>query len=141
MRMGVGDRLAPAVFILPAVLVVLAMSIFPLLVSLYLSLTRFKLVSGGWTFDYIGLLNYKKLLVGSQQFHFLGKLAPLSPVAWVVMAVVAGVYYWRARTEERHLSADPAYRDYAGWMERNAPLPRLARHLGRRPGPAAVPAE
>ncbi|HEX8263660.1 MAG TPA: isoprenylcysteine carboxylmethyltransferase family protein, partial [Allosphingosinicella sp.] len=42
-----------------------------------------------------------------------------------IMGVVAGVYYWRARTEERHLSADPAYRDYAEWMERNAPLPRL----------------
>ena len=58
-----------------------------------------------------------------------------------VMALVAGVYYWRARTEERHLSADPAYRDYAAWMERNAPLPQLLRLLGRRSGPAAVPAE
>jgi protein-S-isoprenylcysteine O-methyltransferase Ste14 len=58
-----------------------------------------------------------------------------------VMALVAGVYYWRARTEERHLSADPAYRDYAAWMERNAPLPKLLRLLGRRSGPAAVPAE
>jgi protein-S-isoprenylcysteine O-methyltransferase Ste14 len=59
-----------------------------------------------------------------------------------VMALVAGVYYWRARTEERHLSADPDYREYAEWMERNAPLPRLGRLLGRRPGPAAaVPAE
>lgn len=58
-----------------------------------------------------------------------------------VLAVVAGVYYWRARTEERHLSADPAYRDYAEWMERNAPLPRLIRLLSRRPALAAVPAE
>jgi protein-S-isoprenylcysteine O-methyltransferase Ste14 len=58
-----------------------------------------------------------------------------------VMGLVAGVYYWRARTEERHLSADPAYREYAEWMERNAPLPRLFRLLRRRPSPAAVPAE
>ena len=58
-----------------------------------------------------------------------------------VMALVAGVYYWRARTEERHLSADPAYREYAEWMERNAPLPRLRRLLTRRPAPTAVPAE
>jgi len=58
-----------------------------------------------------------------------------------VMALVAGIYYWRARTEERHLSADPAYRAYAGWMERNGPLPRLLRFLSRRPAPAAVPAE
>jgi protein-S-isoprenylcysteine O-methyltransferase Ste14 len=58
-----------------------------------------------------------------------------------VMAVVAGVYYWRARTEERHLSADRAYRDYAEWMERNGPLPRFLRFLSRRPAPASVPAE
>jgi hypothetical protein len=57
------------------------------------------------------------------------------------MALVAGIYYWRARTEERHLSADPAYREYAEWMERNAPLPRLVRLLGRRPATVAVPAE
>ena len=30
-----------------------------------------------------------------------------------VLAMVSGVYYWRARTEEQHLSADPAYVDYA----------------------------
>ena len=79
---GRGERLAPAVFILPAVLIVLAMSIFPLIVSLYLSLSRFKLAKGGFTVDFIGTLNFQKLLFGSQQFHFLGKLVPLSPVAW-----------------------------------------------------------
>lgn len=58
-----------------------------------------------------------------------------------ILGLVTAVYYWRARTEERHLSADPAYREYAAWMERNAPLPRLVRLLSRRPSPAAVPAE
>lgn len=58
-----------------------------------------------------------------------------------LMAAVAGVYWWRARTEEAHLSADPAYRAYAGWMERNAPIPRMLRRL-RGGGRAAVqPAE
>ena len=71
-------------FILPAVLIVLAMSIFPLIVSLYLSLSRFKLAKGGFTIDFIGTLNFKKLLFGSQQFHLLGKLVPLSPMAWAV---------------------------------------------------------
>ena len=42
-----------------------------------------------------------------------------------LLAVVSGVYYWRARTEQAHLSEDPAYVAYAEWMERNAPLPRL----------------
>lgn len=52
----------------------------------------------------------------------------------VLLAIVSGIYYWRAKTEERHLMADPAYRDYAAWMERNGPLPRLiARLAGKRP--------
>jgi hypothetical protein len=49
-----------------------------------------------------------------------------------VLGLVAGVYYWRARTEERHLSADPAYREYAAWMERNGPIPRLVKRLTPR---------
>ena len=57
-----------------------------------------------------------------------------------ILAIVSGIYYWRARTEERHLMADPAYRDYAAWMERNAPLPRLLRRL-RPQSPAPVAAE
>jgi protein-S-isoprenylcysteine O-methyltransferase Ste14 len=58
-----------------------------------------------------------------------------------ILAVVAGVYYWRAKTEEKHLMADPAYREYAAWMERNAPLPRLIRKLRGEPRIEAVPAE
>jgi protein-S-isoprenylcysteine O-methyltransferase Ste14 len=58
-----------------------------------------------------------------------------------LMAAVSGVYYWRARTEERHLAADPAYREYAEWMDRNGPIPRLLRWLGSKPAPATVPAE
>ena len=83
------DRHAPAVFIMPAVLVVLAMSIFPLLVSLYLSLARFKFVKGGFQLKFIGLLNYKKLLLGSEQFHFLGTFGELSAAGWAVLGVVA----------------------------------------------------
>ncbi len=58
-----------------------------------------------------------------------------------ILAMVSGVYYWRARTEERHLMADPHFRDYAAWMERHGPLPRLARRLRGGAAPAAVPAE
>jgi len=58
----------------------------------------------------------------------------------LLLAAVTGVYYWRARTEERHLMADPAYRDYAAWMERNGPIPRMLRAMlpARR---GALPAE
>jgi multiple sugar transport system permease protein len=83
------DRHAPAVFIMPAVLVVLAMSIFPLLVSLYLSLARFKFVKGGFQLKFIGLANYKKLLLGSEQFHFLGTFGELSALSWAVLGAAA----------------------------------------------------
>jgi protein-S-isoprenylcysteine O-methyltransferase Ste14 len=63
----------------------------------------------------------------------------------VLLAMVCGVYYWRGRTEERHLGADPAYQAYAQWMERNGPIPRILNRLGsvlrRRPAAQAVPAE
>ncbi|HEY9552025.1 methyltransferase family protein [Allosphingosinicella sp.] len=59
----------------------------------------------------------------------------------VVLAMVSGVYYWRARTEEWHLMADPAYRDYVAWMERNGPLPRLINRLAGRRSPEPVAAE
>lgn len=47
--------------------------------------------------------------------------------ATLMLGVVSAVYYWRAKTEERHLSADPAYVDYSTWMERNGAVPRLWR--------------
>ena len=42
-----------------------------------------------------------------------------------MLAVTNAVYYWRARTEEAHLSADPDYRAYSEWMARNGPVPRF----------------
>jgi len=61
--------------------------------------------------------------------------------ATLLLAAVSGVYYWRAKTEERHLKLDPAYRDYSAWMDRNGLVPRLFdRALGRkREVPAALP--
>jgi protein-S-isoprenylcysteine O-methyltransferase Ste14 len=64
----------------------------------------------------------------------------------VLLGLVSGVYYWRAKTEEKHLSEDPAYRDYSRWMDRNGPVTRLLDRLAprwSRPEAAsgAVPAE
>lgn len=49
----------------------------------------------------------------------------------MLLGVVSAVYYWRARTEERHLSADPDYRAYAAWMDRHGPVPRLLAMIRR----------
>jgi multiple sugar transport system permease protein len=88
------DRVAAAVFLLPAVLIVLATSIFPFVVSLFLSLTRFKLGPGGFAFEFVGLANYQKLLFGSQQFHFLGRMHALSPAGWTIVTSATGVLSW-----------------------------------------------
>ena len=60
-----------------------------------------------------------------------------------MLAATNAVYYWRARTEERHLSADPDYMAYSAWMERNAPVPRLIAWAtgGRRGAIASQAAE
>lgn len=61
----------------------------------------------------------------------------------ILLAMVSGIYYWRARTEEKHLSADPDYRAYSEWAADNAPVTRLLAMLsggGRRNYPV-VPAE
>jgi multiple sugar transport system permease protein len=85
------DRFASSVFVAPAVLVVLFLSIFPLVISLYLSLSRFQLVQGGFDIRFIGLLNYRKLLIGSERNHFLGVFANLTPAAWLLLAVVVAL--------------------------------------------------
>ncbi|MCT2398255.1 methyltransferase family protein [Novosphingobium mangrovi (ex Huang et al. 2023)] len=51
----------------------------------------------------------------------------------VLLGVVSGIYYWRARTEEAHLLAeDPKYREYYEWMGENALITRTLSRLGRR---------
>jgi multiple sugar transport system permease protein len=88
------ERVAGNVFILPAVLVVLFLSIFPLIISLYLSLSRFKFVKGGFEIKFVGLANYRKLLAGSEQSHFLGVIGDPSPLAWLVFAVGGALMAW-----------------------------------------------
>ena len=85
------ERMANAVFIWPAVLVMLLLSIFPLIISAYLSLSRFQLVKGGFEIKFVGWLNYRKLLFGSEQTHFFGALKPPGPLGWLVLAAVAGL--------------------------------------------------
>jgi multiple sugar transport system permease protein len=83
------ERLAGSTFLWPAVLALLFLSIFPLIVSLYVSLTRFRIAIGGYDLTFIGLENYRKLLFGTEQTHFLGLFAPSTPVHWLVFGLVA----------------------------------------------------
>ena len=88
------DRHSGRLMVLPAVIVLLAFAIFPLIVSAYLSLSRFALAPGGFTLKFIGLLNYKKLLTGSQQYHLLGTFGTPGPLQWLILAAVAAAMLW-----------------------------------------------
>jgi len=61
----------------------------------------------------------------------------------LLLGLTSIIYYWRARTEEAHLGTDPVYRDYAAWMARHGPVPRLVAWAtgGRRAAGAADSAE
>lgn len=92
------ERVAGNIFILPAVLVVLLLSIFPLIISLYLSLSRLKFVAGGFEINFVGLANYGKLLSGTEKTHFLGVMANPSLPGWLILgAVVAFMVFHLAR--------------------------------------------
>ncbi len=81
--------------VLPAVLILLAFAIFPLIISAYLSLSRFALAPGGFKLTFIGLYNFQRLLIGVQQYHLLGTMKPLGPAAWAVFGCfVALTIYW-----------------------------------------------
>lgn len=82
------ERWAGPAFLLPAVLALLFLSVFPLVASLYVSLARFKIAPGGFTLTFVGLDNYKKLFLGTEQTHFLGDFAPVTPVTWFVFGIV-----------------------------------------------------
>ena len=83
-----------AAFIWPALLAILFVSIYPLLVSLYISMSRLKLVRGGFQFRFIGLDNYRELLFGDEQAHFLGVTRPPTPLGWLVLAAGLGLLGW-----------------------------------------------
>src|SRR5215472_12478494 len=103
------DRRAGTVFILPAVVVILGFSIFPLLASLYVSLSRLSFSEGGVDLKFVGFDNYAKLITGIDHVHFLGLVGPLTPVGFVVLA---GGYGLIAFGLYRYIRGD--YRTAAG---------------------------
>ena len=91
------DRHSGLLMVLPAVLVVLAFAIFPLIISAYLSLVRFALAPGGFKLTFIGLYNYNRLLFGTQQYHLLGTFGAFGLLEWTLTGVaLAAILYWLA---------------------------------------------
>jgi multiple sugar transport system permease protein len=75
------EQASPNVLLLPAIILVLFLSIFPLIVSLLLSFSRFQFVAGGYQVTFIGFANYIKLFSGSEQRKFLGRFDAPSLIA------------------------------------------------------------
>ncbi len=94
------DSIATSAFLMPAVLVVLFLSVFPLIVSLYISMARLKFAKGGFQLTFVGLSNYAKLVVGIDREHFLGVFANPSLIGWLAFGVVAA---WLAMSIVRYL--------------------------------------
>ena len=89
---GSSDDSARLVLIMPTILIVLALSIFPLIVSSFLSLTTVRFIRGGIDINYVGFRNYDKLLFGSQQRHLIGRLSEPSLLGWALFIVICGLF-------------------------------------------------
>jgi multiple sugar transport system permease protein len=85
------ERRAPAAFVLPAVLVVLFLSIFPLILSLYFSLIHLTFVPGGFKLNFVGLDNYARLLLGLNREETLGVPTPATLPAWIAFGIITAV--------------------------------------------------
>jgi len=86
------NRGAGSVFILPAVLVILGFSIFPLIASLYISMARLNFSEGGVELKFVGFDNYAKLIVGVDHTHLLGVVGSMTPVSVGVLVAAYGLF-------------------------------------------------
>jgi len=88
------DRQSSALFITPAVVLILVFSIFPLVASLIIAFSRMRLRAGSYQVRWVGFRNFDKQFFGSEQFHFLGTLKGLSGLGWVFAVISAIAILW-----------------------------------------------
>jgi multiple sugar transport system permease protein len=112
-----------AAFIWPALLAILFVSIYPLLVSLYISLSHLKLVRGGFEFRFVGLDNFRDLLTGDERAHFLGVTRSPTPLGWLVLGAGLGLLGWGL---------------YRAWRAGASPVGMVLRVLGAAVAAAAM---
>lgn len=79
---------------MPTVIMILVFSIFPLIASGILALSRMRLRAGGYQIRFVGFANFKKQILGSEQFHFLGTFGSISLLGWAFTLGVAGLLFW-----------------------------------------------
>ena len=88
------DRNAQHIFIWPAVVMILIFSIFPLVASFIMALSRIRLRGGSYQVRFVWFQNFEKQIFGSEQFHFLGTFGGMSILGWIVAALVTGGLVW-----------------------------------------------
>lgn len=88
------DRQSRHLFIMPAVIIILIFSIFPLIASAILALSRVRLKAGGYNIRFVGFQNFEKQIFGSEQFHFLGTFKGMSLLGWGVTMIVGALLVW-----------------------------------------------
>jgi multiple sugar transport system permease protein len=92
------DRHSGRLMVLPAALIVLAFAVFPLIASAYLALSRFAIAPGGFKLTFVGLDNFRRLVLGTQQYHLLGTFGAFGIAEWLIAAFVAlALFYWQVR--------------------------------------------
>lgn len=85
------DGAARWLFIWPAVLLILALSVFPLVASIALSVSQLAFSEGGVHLDFTGFTNYQQLLFGLQASEFIGVLKTPTPIGWAVLVATVGL--------------------------------------------------
>jgi multiple sugar transport system permease protein len=86
------DGQSRQLFIMPAVVLILIFSIFPLVASLVLAFSRLRLTGN---MRFVGFDNFEKQIFGSEQFHFLGTFGEISVAGWVlIVAAGAAILWW-----------------------------------------------
>ena len=89
------DRHSGALFITPAVALILIFAIFPTMASIVLAVSRVKFASDGFHFRFVGLQNFEKQFLANEQVHFLGRLEGFGVFGWIfAIAATAAVLWW-----------------------------------------------
>lgn len=68
-------------------LLILALSLFPLVASVALSVSKLAFHQGGVDLKLVGFGNYQQLLFGLERSHFLGVLKSPNPIGWAILGV------------------------------------------------------
>src|SRR5690606_24868371 len=74
-------RAIPYLLLLPAIVVILAVVLVPLVVSLWSSLTPYKLIRPDTLYDFVGLRNYRRLMTDSDFWWAFGRTVVFITIA------------------------------------------------------------